>query len=279
MGSREKELEEVNKVQDFLLNALINKHRCIFRGSAGSGKTYIAMKRAILNFKKGLKTLFLCFNTELRDSIKHYLSEKLDIPYSDLKKDISVYSINSLLSKLIHEMFQDPLKKSLLNDLYKFKYTSIGTHLKENLNNIPQSFKFDSVLVDEAQDINSSLWELLENFLKDQDSSYFYVFYDGAQAIFIKDFSPQQFKMDKNRDLITLSQNLRNSTEIARFLEKRAQYGNFKVKYDKYSGIDGFKISVATYSSRQESLKRAVNVIKKQYFDKEIGTEKVIILS
>jgi hypothetical protein len=85
--------------------------------------------------------------------------------------------------------------------------------------------------------------------------------------------------MDKDRDLIVLSQNLRNSIEIAKFLEKRAEYGNFRVSYERYSGVDGFKISVATYSNASECLRKSVNIIKKKYFDKEIGPERVIILA
>jgi hypothetical protein len=98
---REQELERVNLVQDFLLNALAEKNRCIFKGSAGSGKTYIAMKKAIRNYYNNIKTLFLCFNRELRDSIKDYLSLKLEKPYKEIKGKIDVYSINQYLYHII----------------------------------------------------------------------------------------------------------------------------------------------------------------------------------
>jgi len=272
---REKELEEINKVQDFLITALSEKKRCIFKGSAGSGKTYIAMKKAIRNYEQGLSTLFLCFNTGLRDSIRAYLSEKISKPYDTIHPLISVYSINSFLFRLIEEMFHGSIKNALITELSNFSYETIAQKIKENASEIPSKIKFDALIVDEAQDIDSSLWDVFACFLKDPDKSPFYVFYDEEQALFIEKFSPQAFGMDQHNDLIVLNRNLRNTIEIANWLKLKTSLGT----YEEFSGINGFKITTRKFPSAKDALMKAILTIQKKYYGEGILDEQVAILS
>ncbi|MHA1194272.1 MAG: DEAD/DEAH box helicase family protein [Promethearchaeota archaeon] len=272
---REEELEEINKVQDFLITALSEKKRCIFKGSAGSGKTFIAMKKAIKNHEQGISTLFLCFNAGLRDSIRTYFSEKIGKPYEAIHNLISVYSINTFLFKLIQEMFQGSTKKNLTEECSKFSYEPIAREIKENPSGIPAKMKYDAILVDEAQDIDRSLWNVFTHFLKDPGMSTFYVFYDEEQALFVKDFSPQAFGMDQNNDLIVLNKNLRNTVEIANWLKLKTSHGT----YEEYSGINGFKISTKEFSSAKDALMKSIQTIQKKYYEQGIQHEQVAILS
>lgn len=119
-------MEEVNIVQDYLLNALSEKKRCAFKGSAGSGKTFIAMKKALLNYRQNIKTLFLCYNFNLSDSIRSYLSEKIGKPYRDIEEKICVYTINKFLYILIDQLIPDNVEREILRVyLGKFKYKEL----------------------------------------------------------------------------------------------------------------------------------------------------------
>ena len=272
---REKELEEINKVQDFLITALSEKKRCIFKGSAGSGKTFIAMKKAIKNYEQEKSTLFLCFNSGLRDAIRTYFSEKIGKPYESIHNLISVYSINTFLFKLIQEMFQGNVKKTLTAECSNFSYEPIAREIKASVKGIPAKIKYDAILVDEAQDIDQSLWDVFPYFLKDPVISTFYVFYDEEQAIFVENFSPQAFGMDQHNDVIILNKNLRNTVEIANWLKLKTSHGN----YEEYSGINGFKISTREFSSAKDALMKATQTIQKKYYGQGILQEQVAILS
>lgn len=272
---REQELLAVNDVQDFLINALSEKNRCIFKGSAGSGKTFIAMKKAIKNLNERKSTLFLCFNSELRESIRAYLSEQVGLPYEKLKGNVDVYSINLFLQKLIRNMFDSDTERKLLKELSKFSYKLIAEKIKESQNRIPISLLYDALLIDEAQDIDPHLWEIFIHFLRDPDKSFLYVFYDEEQALFTESFAPRSFGMDENRDLIVLKKNLRNTIEIANWLKFKTTLGN----YEKFSGINGFKITAQSFSSAKEALMKAMSTIKSKYLNQAINPNKITILS
>jgi len=272
---REKELETINEIQDFLLDTLSEKKRCIFKGCAGSGKTFIAMKKALRNYEQGIKTLLLCFNGELRKSIQEFIINKIDKPYNELEGLLQIETINSFLQIQIDETYHGPLGYTLTEYLRRFEYSPIAAQLLQDIAKIYQRFKYDGIIVDEAQDMDSNLWELFHYYLKDPQKSLLYIFFDESQALFVNEFSIEKFGMHSERDLIRLSRNLRNTVEIARWLEKKTTYG----KYDEYSGITGFKVSMNSSPTPQDALKIMIKKIRGRYYNQGISLNRIAVLS
>ena len=272
---RNEELEEINQVQDFLLDALSAKTRCIFKGSAGSGKTFLAMKKALRLYADKKNTLLLCFNSELRHSIQEYVSTRLERTYDKIKGRLSVYSIHLFLTTLIKAMFDGDTQRKLETALSEFSYEAIANEIKTHKDQIPISYFFDAILIDEAQDIEVHLRKVLPYFLKDPEESLFYVFYDEAQALFAKDFAVEDFGLDERSDLIVLNRNLRNTVQIANWLHNNTSLGH----YTELSGINGFKITARKYESAKLAVMNAMNVIKKQYLTHGISPDKITVLS
>ena len=73
MRRQEQELEAVDHFQEFLLNLFDDKRRVAFQGAAGTGKTWLAIKKTMRLCDEGKHVLFLCFSANLR----HELSQKL----------------------------------------------------------------------------------------------------------------------------------------------------------------------------------------------------------
>ncbi len=272
---REDELLRINEVQDFLLNTLSEKKECIFKGSAGSGKTFIAIKKAIMNYQKGIKTLFLCFNRELRDSVRDYLAQNLNVTADQLKGIIDVYSLNLFLSELLQRTFDTYVERYLRKSLEQFNYAPIAQKIVEEREKIPLKFKYDAILIDEAQDIDESLWGVFPIFFNTPDEGIFYVFFDEAQTIFKERFSPSKFGMDEKKDLLILNRNLRNTVQIASWLESETHLGHYK----EFSGIYGFEITRTETRSAEQAIEKAAQMIKTRFYSQAIEPNQVIILS
>ena len=69
LDSQNEMLNNINKVQDYLLDSLVFKKDLAIEGSAGSGKTFVAMKKAIRLLEMRKKTLILCYNRKLKQFI------------------------------------------------------------------------------------------------------------------------------------------------------------------------------------------------------------------
>lgn len=272
---RKKKLEQINHVQEYLLDALSQKNRCMFQGSAGSGKTYLAMKKAMRLYKQDVKTLFLSYNRELRDSIESYLCEQLNITTHQLASRVTVITFHSLLKELAKVFFKGSHLHQFYNLLKNFKFEKITSMLKEKIHLLPIERKFEAILIDEAQDINPNVSALFFHLLKDLNKSLFYVFFDKAQNLFTDNFIETQFGMVRNRDLIILEKNLRNTIEIAKWMKNATKLGN----YTSYSDINGLKISTKQFPSSKKALQYSIAYIEKKYFSHGITPQQVLILS
>jgi DNA helicase IV len=82
--------------------------------------------------------------------------------------------------------------------------------LVEHLRDMPEELKYDSVIIDEAQDFHADWWNVVIGSLKDTDKGRIYAFGDIRQGIFRQatDIPLQETKLH-------LTKNLRNSLPIA----------------------------------------------------------------
>ncbi len=272
---REQQLEKLNQVQDYLLTSLSQKKHCMFKGSAGSGKTFIAMKKAIQLYKEDKKTLFLCFNKELRDSIESYLCEKLNIDSDKLATKISILTLHSLIKILAKALLGGKDLQQLYFFNNNFQFEKSANILNENLDDISEIQIYDAILIDEAQDIHPDLASLIRRMLKNQKKSILYIFFDESQNLFTNKFISTQFGMNPDQDLIVLDKNLRNTVEIGKWIKNATHLGN----YSSYSEINGLKVSAKHFSSGKKALHYSIAYIKKKYLNNGIKDDQILILS
>ena len=76
---KEKQLDEVNRVQDNYIYFLSNIKQFYMRGGAGTGKTWIALKMANSEADKGGRVLLTCKSVTLAKLLKKLVNEKVDV--------------------------------------------------------------------------------------------------------------------------------------------------------------------------------------------------------
>ncbi len=278
LEERNEELMGINEEQNMILDSLYAKPHCIFKGSAGSGKTFMAIKKALMNYQEGKRTLFLCFNKELRDFLYYYFSKEFKRKDSAWHKKIQVYSINLYLSVICEKLFDFDTIKQIKNEIFNFQYENVAHKIKTEVESqkFTSSYKFDAVLVDEAQDMDENLWDLFIYFLNDPQKSIYYIFYDPEQALFVENFDPNRFGLDMGNDLILRQRNIRNTTQIAQWLKDKTTYGEYK----EFSGIKGFNIDDNNqFDNPVEAINFIINEVKDNILKSEVEPEKIGILS
>jgi hypothetical protein len=279
INERSRELKRVNNYQDYLIDALSQKRKCLFQGSAGSGKTFIAMKKTLENYRKGLNTLVLCYNRELRDSIEQYFCSELKSTYDEFQDKITVNTFHQFCFSIGAKLFEGDEMQRFFKLIRRFQLKKACNVLSAHKNNLPKKIpedqKYDAILIDEAQDIETNFYPYFRYFLRDESQGLFYLFFDTSQDIYGDNFDNFPFGLDPHRDLITLNQNLRNTVEIAKWIQKETNLG----QYEKFSGINGFKIGISHYESGERALKTAIAVINEHYYRHGISPDQVLILS
>lgn len=166
-------------------------------GSAGCGKTFVAIEQTRRRAEAGDRVLFLCYNYGLSDYIRRRFET-----YPENERPVHIGTLHSLGNK-----WNMPFEVESDDDFWDTKLPAL---LVEHLKTMHSDLKYDTVIIDEAQDFHADWWSVVIGALKDMDKGRIYAFGDIRQGIFRQatDIPLQETKLH-------LTKNLRNSLPIA----------------------------------------------------------------
>jgi len=212
LNNIESQLIELTNEQLQIVRGMENNSRTIIQGGAGTGKTILALDRALNLAKKGEKVLFLCFNRLLADNINE------NIP-GDLR-DKGLIKADS-----IHRYFRSVIEKAgKLDEIEHVHVTS--DELYEKI--YPELYMdclmngdytaYDVIIVDEAQDLmlNEYLDAIDLTLVKGLGKGNWHFFIDRNQNIYgAKSVSAEQRLKRIGYAEYNLTNNCRNALRVA----------------------------------------------------------------
>ncbi len=240
-------------IQDVVLSLLHNYDQAIIAGSAGTGKTYMAMTKAEEYASQNLKTLYVCYNRLNAQKVKEYL----------LGIGVSVDAMD----------FYQLIKREVGAGVYTKRYTE-DKSLSWVYSVISQKSctQYDAIIVDEAQDFSEE-WALTLRtcFMKDEKASKLFVFYDEDQNIFQRNFG-EAFLVPHPPFLLRM--NLRNTRPIWDWLKQATTMGT------QCFANEAAGLNPETYRARNQNL--AINWVEKkvrELIENGIKPSEIVFLS
>lgn len=187
LKDQEYQFVRLTQEQSTLMLYLDEQRTATIHGSAGTGKTMLALEKARRLSEKGESTLFLCYNSFL----KNFLSTSFPIP------NITYHTIHTLAQFICGNM--------LAADMVQWP-----EQLAEYLSMIDDEddWLFQNVIIDEGQDIPSTLIDAVYKITK----RHFYFFFDRNQQIQNKEIATWVTEVECR---LVLQKNCRNTKEIA----------------------------------------------------------------
>jgi len=137
--------------------------RLALPGAAGTGKTVLAIEKAILLAKEAKRTLLLCYNRPLS---LHVSSIVKDYP------EITATHFDQYCRQIATRVGR---AKSV-------SFSELAAQLAENFRLAGEPL-FDAIIVDEGQDFEPAWLDSLDALLKDGPDGVLYVFYDNNQNV------------------------------------------------------------------------------------------------
>ncbi|MEI9918959.1 MAG: NERD domain-containing protein [Bacteroidota bacterium] len=244
--NRERRFITLTKDQARIMDFLEEQRVAVISGSAGTGKTMLALEKANRLGVRNEETLFLCFNEALR---KH-LEENNPIKFVHFKT--------------IYELAEGFITYSSENALNELTDTLAG-----NLFDNKKSWPYTNVIIDEAQDFNSFFIEIL----KEITVGSFYAFYDRNQRIHQKE---EMLWANNAECKLTLHTNCRNTKEIAR---TSARNIGLDSKTFINSPIKGEQSYISEYKSAQAGVALVEKIVSILLRDKTAKAEDIAILT
>ena len=254
---------ELTEEQYELLENLEKVKKMSISGGAGTGKTMLALEKAVRLAKDGQNTLFVCYNENLAKYIRDSAGKI---------KNLTVSTFHSLC-RLYDRMALDALPGTVLEyNAYDENYFNnilpdrlLGA--LEKVNN-----RFNAVIVDEGQDFRKNWWVPLELLLSHSEDGLFYVFYDEYQKLYdVEMHLSFQGKMMHYH----LRRNLRNTKEIFG-LARRFDRGKTESHRSALNGDPVEFVECRDAQFLRDELKRR---IQKMIVNERISKERIAILS
>ena len=251
---KEREFARIDFVQDSVLDILYHYHQVRILGGAGTGKTYIAMKKAVRDLRAEKKVLFLCCNTELSKYVKKKISTLIET------ENLSCFSY-------------DQLMRNILGTGYE--YASVnenGNKCCFDLLADAECEKYDSIIVDEAQDFDSDMGLSVRLLLLDENLSDLYVFYDMNQNVFRKNFE-NAFSIDYPPFI--LRYNIRNTGSIYQCAIDNTGLGKDTIA----NNLIGVSPDIRKYNNVLHAVREISNIVNRLTEKEFVKTKSIVILS
>ena len=249
---KEKEFSKIDFVQDSILDCLRNYRQVQIVGGAGTGKTFIGIRKAIRDVLDEKKVLFICCNEELAVFVKSRLSQY---------PKINVFTYAELMRNLLGELY-DELPTNTDGNKSCFEY----------MDDVPAEKKYDSIIVDEAQDFDIDMGLAIRSLLLDDSTSSLYVFYDKNQNIFQMDFE-NAFAIDAPP--YVLRYNIRNTGSIYQCAVERTNLG-----YDTVANnIIGVHPEIHNYTKPSQAVKELSLIVNRLVQKEYVPVESIVIVS
>ena len=146
---QEEKLQQFNRIQDYLIDLFEDKKRVGFQGAAGTGKTWIAIKKALKLADQEKRVLVMCFNKEVNQFMYNKLREKQNITVKTFHAFL--YNIfTKMISSIIDDSFKVKNFVMLANELL-LENTKIYQNLDELMSNF-HGFLYGFEILDKKKD-------------------------------------------------------------------------------------------------------------------------------
>ncbi len=197
LGEDQRQIERLTYEQFAVLESLDGNAQMAISGAAGTGKTLLALEKAMRSAADGRRTLFTCYNTALGLHLKTLATgvENLHIG--------SFHQICGQIARVAGVVVSEAV------DLYDL---ALPAALMNAVDAQP-GLRFDSIIIDEGQDFHDGWLDTLRLCLKDPDAGEFYVFHDDNQRLYA---TTGGFLSSLPENSFRLNKNLRNTRAIYR---------------------------------------------------------------
>jgi superfamily I DNA/RNA helicase len=216
----EHRVDQMTRDQAAILRVLRRQRRLKVVGGAGTGKTYLALEQARRLVKDRERVALLCYSRGL----SRYF-ERITATWPANERPAYV--------GLFHDLplrwgASEPPVDAGLDAVSKYYESDLPNEMASLAGALPADKRFDSIVIDEAQDFGDAWWPATMACLRDQTDGGLFAFLDEAQRVFNR-YGEVPIPLPPYE----LDENIRNTKRIAQ------TFGSLSGEQMKYLGLDG----------------------------------------
>ena len=240
----------LNEEQNNFFEQLDGNSYISVKGHAVTGKTVLAVRKAIRESEAGKKVLFLCYNNLLREKIKEENNDEFE-----------AFTINSLGVEYLNRYNEEAYNRFDLNVDFEAMMQDFISEVKNNKSK--HKMLFDSIIIDEGQDFTKEWIDSIDELLNSNGSVC--IFYDENQMLYNK-YGRNDISFVERGTKYVLNRNMRNTDEIFSSALNVIKASKDSVKFNGIKGIEPDIIFTEGNLDTIEQLKNIINQLKRDEY-------------
>ena len=182
IASEKRRILQITLDQRATLLGLLANDRVLVEGTAGSGKTLLALEFALTIASKGQRVLLLCFNRNLAQWLRDQAI--VDPRFKNAAGEIEIATFHSYaLSLARRAKIEFEVPSNGAQEFWDNEVPMILEQAIEVLATQERPQVFDSIVVDEAQDFARDWWVTIESLTRDGRKGRLFAFLDLHQSL------------------------------------------------------------------------------------------------
>jgi hypothetical protein len=177
-------LLELTELQAQVFEGLYAQDRVLVEGVAGSGKTFLALHRALAFARDGKRALFVCYNRELAVWLRRQVED--DPATAPLQGHLVIKNFHALAADLAADAgvaFEPASGGPKTDAFWDEEVPDLLEQAALSLSYEGRAASFDAIVVDEAQDFCLGWWYALTQSLLSKPDGPLYAFLDPNQSL------------------------------------------------------------------------------------------------
>lgn len=178
------QLLELTEHQAQVFEGLYVQDRVLVEGVAGSGKTFLALQRALSFARSGKRTLMVCYNKELAGWLRHQVES--DRSTTEFQHLLSIRNFHALASELAAQAripFRPADGGPQTEDFWDNEVPDLLEQAVLSVEAEGANVRYHALVVDEAQDFPTGWWYALTEALLSTPNAPVYAFLDPHQCL------------------------------------------------------------------------------------------------
>jgi hypothetical protein len=217
----EQRVDQMTREQARIIEVLRHQNRLKVTGGAGTGKTWLALEQARRLAKNGQRVALVCYSRGLARFL-----ERTSETWPKNERPAYVGLFHAL--PLGWGAENPPPNDADREDATEYYERRLPAQMGELATALPPEGRFDSIIVDEAQDFGEAWWPPTLACLRDPAGGGLFAFLDEAQRVF-----QRSGEAPVPLPPFPLDENIRNTKRIAQV------FGSLAAEQPRYRGIEG----------------------------------------